>query len=727
MNFPKCFIQKSREFTTVERFVPAPYFRKDFTLNRAASEARILVCGLGFYELYVNGKNVTKGLLAPYISNPDAIVYYDEYDVTSELVVGKNVIAVVLGNGFLNNPGGNVWWFDKAPYRDAPKLALSLDVDGKRIIESDESFVCADSPIVFDDYRMGEHYDARSEISGWNEVGFDSGSWQNAIIAAPPKGEPRLCEAEPIRVEKEMKPECFYKQNGGWIYKFPENNAGVCRLKIKGESGQKITLTHAEVVDENGISIRNLTFGDRSPAMMHKDVYVCGGEGEEEFTPRFTYHGFQYVFVEGITDAQATSELLTYIVFHSDVKSAGCFDCSDGVLNKIQEIIRRSDESNFHYFPTDCPQREKNGWTGDIALSAEQIMLNYSAEKSFCEWLNNLRAQQMDSGAVYDIIPTSGWGEIGGPSWDAALIQVAYHVYKYTGDDRVLRDNVGAIRKYLRYARTRINENGLFSYGLGDWVQPGRPASNPTTPKEITNSLSLLDSCNKTLLIMDAIKDYEDREFVLEFMGYIKKRFREVYVQDGAIKPPFDTQTAVSMAIYEGIFDSDELPIALNQLVSLVRASGDHLDVGVLGSRVIFRVLSKYGYADLAYKMISNKTHPSYANQVISGKATTLWELFVDVDDRGRPKTGGFSSLNHHFWGDVSAWFYKYLCGINVNPQLKDPLVIEIDPKFVSGIDYARAEREYLGEKIGVEWKRVDGEIAVTVTAPSKFKIIKKY
>lgn len=727
MEFPKNFIQRSKEYATCEEFVSAPYFRRVFEVAGRVDTAIITVCGLGFYELYVNGKNVTKGLLAPYISNPDVLLYYDTYEVKCDIKEGKNVIALVLGNGFLNNPGGNVWDFDKATFRDAPKLALRLDINGKKMLESDESFVCASSPIIFDDYRIGEHYDARAEIKGWNEVDFDDSSWQNAIIASVPKGEARLCEADPIRTEKVMKPEKFYKLDGGYLYKFPQNNTGVCRLKIRGKHGQKIVLTHGEVVNENGLTIKNLIFGDCSPALMHKDVYICKGEGEEVYTPRFTYHGFQYVYVEGITDDQATTDLLTYVVFHSDVKSVGSFECSDEILNRIQDNVRRSDVSNFHYFPTDCPQREKNGWTGDIALSAEQIMLNFSAQNSFKVWLDNLRAQQKESGQIMDIIPTTGWGEMGGPSWDSALMQVAYHVYKYTGDKKILEDNIGAMRKYLRYAKTKLNENGLFSYGLGDWVQIDKPASRPDTPKEITNTLAVLDCCIKTVRIMDVLDDFTDYDFVNELAVYIKKRFREVYVESGKIKEEYKTQTAIAMSIYVGIFSKSEIPVAINQLLEKIKEDNDHFNVGVLGSRVLFRVLSIYGYADLAYKLITQKTHPSYVNQIVCGKATTLWETFVDTDENGNPKKGGFSSLNHHFWGDVSAWFYKYLCGININPQLKDPYLIEIEPRFVSCINYAKAEREYMGERISVEWRRENGKIEVTVNAPSKFKIVKKY
>lgn len=726
MNYPKQFIQKTNQYSDLEKFVPAPYIRKTFEILALPESAQILICGLGFYELYLNGENITKGLMAPYISNPDELLYYDKYDVRQLLQIGKNVIAIVLGNGFLNNPGGEIWEFTKAEYRDAPKVALRLDIDSKPYLETDESFVCADSPIIFDDYRLGEHYDARKEIEGWNTVNFDDSHWEKAKIAICPKGEAVLCNAEPLRIEKELLPITYYRSGVGWIYKFSENNAGVCRLKLKGYSGQKITLTYGEVLDENGINLTNISFGENSSSWMHKDIYICKGSGIEVYSPRFTYHGFQYVYVEGIEEGQATADLLTYLIIHSDIENAGQFECSDAILNKIQENVRRSDISNFHYFPTDCPQREKNGWTGDIALSAEQIMLNYSAEKSFCEWLKNLRYSQKDSGKILSIVPTSGWGDYSGPPWDAALVQVAYHVYKYTGDKNVLKDNIDAIRKYLHFAEKQKNEKGLFTYGFPDWVQPGRPCNQPTTWFEITDSLTILDWCTKTLRIMQVLEDYTDYDFVQKLAENTRNNFREVYIENGELKAPNDTQTAISMAIYQGVFNADEIATAVKQLVRKIKENDDHFDVGVIGSRFLYRVLAEYGYEDLAYKMITQNTYPSYANQVLSG-ATTLWEVFVDIDENGKPRKGRFSSLNHHFWGDISAWFYKYVCGININPKLQDPYTIEISPKFIKSLDYAKAERKYMGETISVEWRRINGQIEVDIKVPSKFHVIKNY
>ena len=302
--FPNKFIAATTQFTTKERHVNAPYFRKTFVFKKGKT-AKIRICGLGFYELYVNGENVTKGRLAPYISNPDQALYYDDYDITEKLIDGANVLGVWLGNGMQNNEYGDMWEFDKATYRGAPKFALAFYQDEQILFESDESFLTKDSPITFDDLRAGEHYDARLETPNWNLVDVDERGWKHAIFAVTPMGKAKIVEAEPIIVCEEMRPLSVTKTpKGKYLYDFGVNFTGVCRLKIKGECGQEVHLTHGEIVLDGDLDMRNLGFERLSgrEAYNQCDWYILKGGEEEIYTPRFTYHGFQYVSVSGITD-----------------------------------------------------------------------------------------------------------------------------------------------------------------------------------------------------------------------------------------------------------------------------------------------------------------------------------------------------------------------------------------------------------------------------------------
>ena len=341
--FSKKFIAATKEYSEYWSHVPAPYLRKVFSVKSKVESAKITICGLGFYDLFINGKRITKGLLAPYISNPDDILYYDEYDLSGLIEDGKNAIGIMLGNGMLNCPGGTVWDFQLTDYRSAPKVALALEItydNGEtETIQADESFKVHSSPILFDDLRCGEFYDANKEIDGWNLADFDDTDWANAISAETPRGVTKLCKAEPIVVLKTLEPQSIKsgvdieylekpKQgslfkatndkpvwevepiSNGYLYDFGENLAGNIVLKIKGKKGQKVTMVFGEILNEKGdLDMRGLNF--QPYAVDHRIEYTLKGDGVEEYRPTFTYMGFRYCLVDGITEEQAVKELLT--------------------------------------------------------------------------------------------------------------------------------------------------------------------------------------------------------------------------------------------------------------------------------------------------------------------------------------------------------------------------------------------------------------------------------
>ena len=393
--------------------------RRTFELDFVPEKAEISICGLGFYCLYINGKEITKGHLAPYISNPDDYCYYDTYDIASLLVKGKNAVGVILRNGFTNSLGGYVWESDKSAWRGAPRVALELFAEAEgyeRVrIEADTEFKVCNSPILFDDLHYGEYYDARKNQDGWSLPDFDDREWTNAIPAKAPRGEFRFCSAEPIGITDVRKPKRIIRCESGFIYDFGLNSAGLCEVNIKNSKvGQRLTLRYAEQVKENELFVDSVVFPiTRFPDYFEnnqKDIYICRGGETETWKPHFTYHGFRYVLIEGIGEEQATEDLLTYCVMSSVLKKHGDFKCSDKTVNKLFEMTKNSDLSNFYYYPTDCPHREKNGWTGDAAVSCFHMMLLYDCKTSFAEWLANVRKSQNDVGALPGIVPTAGWG-----------------------------------------------------------------------------------------------------------------------------------------------------------------------------------------------------------------------------------------------------------------------------------------------------------------------------
>lgn len=734
------FIAATKEFSSYEyeTHVPAPYLRKSFAPKGTVSSAKITICGLGFYELFINGQRITKGILAPYISNPDDILYYDEYDISSIINGGKNAIGIMLGNGMLNCPGGTVWEMEKARYRSAPKVALALEItydNGETdLIEADESFKTHPSPILFDDLRCGEIYDANKEIIGWNLPDFDDSDWKNCIPAETPRGETKICTAEPIVVLKELKPVSITKNKQvvldlewrhplikvdipmdeedqkGYLYDFGENLAGLFTLKIKGEKSQRVSIQTGEILNKDGnMDNRGLHF--QPDALNHRVVYTLKGDGVEEYTSTFTYYGFRYCLVSGITEEQATEDLLTYKVMSSDLKKNGDFSCSDEIANKLQRATYNSDISNFYYFPTDCPHREKNGWTADAALSAEQMLFNLTPENSYHVWLDNIRKAQRDDGALPGIVPTAGWGfDWGnGPAWDSVLFYLPYYTWVHRGDTDIIKENAGAMMRYLHYISGKRDEMGLIHIGLGDWLPINY--KTPYTPLEVTDTLVTLNLCRLAEKMFAAVGMMSQSIFAGSLFDEIREDARTALIMSDGATILGRSQTAQAMAIEFGLLDDGEKQAAFDVLLKLVHEADDRLDTGCLGARIVFHVLAKFGYADLAYNMIVRADYPSYGYWIAHQDATTLFEDFRDPD--AKP-----ASHNHHFFGDISSWFFKYVSGVKINPNDRDVKELEISPNFIETLDHAEGYQNHLGGRVASEWKREGDEIKLKITVP---------
>lgn len=715
MNFPSVFIKAGNEYTTAEKHIPAPLFRRSFDLKTVPEKAELLITGIGIYEVFLNGEKITKGYLAPYRSNPLHYVYFDKYDILPYLKEGKNTVGVILGNG-LKNSIVSVWNFCKSPFRGAPETAFSVEItykDGEtELVESDENTLTAPSPIIFDDFHYGEYYDARKEIPGWNLPDFDDSGWKNALKTLAPTGERRLCEAEPIVLRREINPVSITEYEDGYIYDFGVNTAGLCRLNIKGERGQKVLLIHFETLVDNKPYLENFRFN--ADDRFQEDEYYLSGDGNETYTPSFTYHGFRYVLVSGITKEQATKDLLTYLEICSDLKTIGEFSCSDEVVNKIQEATVRSDTSNFYYFPTDCPQREKNGWTADASLSAEQLLLNLTPENSYKEWMHNIYKALKDNGQLPGIVPTPEWGYHwgNGPAWDNVIINLPYYTYIYRGDTDILKELSIPLMRYLNYLYSRLDEKELMAIGLGDWCQPDRREDNYDAPLAVTDTIMTNDIAQKAAFVYEVLGEEPQKQFALTLAEKTRRAFRKNLIDFDTLTVAGNTQTSQAMALYYGMFEENEKAKAFDNLLRMIAEKDGHMNTGVLGGRVIFRLLADMGHGELAYNMITRPDFPSYGNWIKRG-ATTLYEAFL-------PEGGRIISLNHHFWGDVSAWFYIYLAGIKVNPTRKDVTNVDISPCFIEKLTNVKAHHTTPGGTVSVELTRNDGKITLNVTATNK-------
>lgn len=710
--------------------VPAPYLRRNFELEEIPQQALLSVCGLGFYEVWVNGVRITKGLLSPYISNPDQVLDYDVYAIAPYLKTGRNTLAFQLGNGMQNAWGGYIWDFEKASFRSAPKLAVWCGLqfaDGSEMqFEADPRFVTAPSPLLADDLRGGEVYDARLEIPGWNTADFDDSGWQPALLAEPPKGEPVVCRAKPIVASQILHPVAIRPDTlaladrgiryTGYLYDFGVNAAGVPVLRVNGNPGQQITMIFGEYIGADGhLQVQNIRFDflreeyKNLPAGLQKDEYICKGGGEEVWSPHFTYHGFRYALVVGLTPEQATQTLLQYAVMHTDLGDRGGFDCSEPVLNQLQQMTRRSILANFYHFPTDCPHREKNGWTADAALSAEACLLNFDPRENYREWLGHIRAAMREDGSLPGIVPTAGWGFHwgNGPAWDQVLVTLTDLLYRFSGERDVIIENADAILRYCRYIDSRRDEKGLLAIGLGDWCAPH---GEPKAPLLFTDSVISMDIARKAAFLLAQIGKTADSACCAGLAASLRTAVRKYLLTERTAVG--NCQTSQAMGLFYGIFEKEEEPAAYQVLLSLIHEQNDHIDCGVLGARVLFRVLSDFGDADLALKILLQPDAPSYGNWVARGE-TSLCEDFAPYEEH-------VNSLNHHFFGDISAWFMEYLGGIRPNPASTEKNRVDIAPVFPASLSYVHANHCALCGLAESSWERRGGEILLRVKMPEK-------
>lgn len=698
--------------------VAAPYLRRAFDLKFTPKAADLKICGLGFYRLWINGREITKGCFAPYISNPDDRMYFDTYDLTPCLQPGENVLGVLLGNGFQNDFGGAVWDFDKAPWRSAPKLAIEFCAVGSEetlSFHADGHFLTHPSPILFDEYRLGEIYDARRELPGWNLPGYDTAGWTPALPADAPKGALCECRAEPIRRYETLSPVSVTPCDGGFLYDFGRNTAGICHLHLTDATpGQTVVIKFCERLRDGKFDQSNLYnqpvekypfyFTDFSRVEYH------ARGGDELYEPSFAWFGYRYAFVLGVRPDQATAGLLSFPVLSSDLRRVGHFSCSDETVNRIFDMIVNSDRSNFYYFPTDCPHREKNGWTGDASLSAPQMSLLLDTTESYLEWLRCVVAAQRADGALPGIVPTSGWGFAwgNGPAWDSVLFNLPYTVWRLRGDTRAIAVTADAMLRYLAYIRTRRSADGTVAIGLGDWVPVGKKPNRYDTPLVLTDSIMVTDMANKASVMLAVIGRKKDAAIAAALRDEMLASIRGVLLDKTAGRLANGTQTAQAMGLYYGIFLPEERRKAFGLLMTRIRENNGRFDCGFLGLHVLFHVLSEFGEGETAYRMITGKEFPSYRNLLDRGE-TAMVEAF---QPEGGPECG---SHNHHFLGDAVRWFFRSLAGLEIVNCRR----IRVSPLFVRELDSAEASYELPGGNAAVAWRRCGSRILLTVTHPA--------
>lgn len=685
---------------------PAPMFRKTVALDKKITRATAFVSGLGYYELSLNGRKVGDHVLDPKFTRYDRRVLYVTYDVTSLLKTGANAVGVMLGNGWYNYHVKNAWDFDTAPWRAKPKVLLQLEVefaDGTtQTIASDESWKYATGPIQFDGMLSGEVYDARLEKEGWDTSGYNDSAWVAARVVESPKGKLASQMVQPIRATEVIKPvKITQPKPGVYLFDMGQNVAGKARLTVKGPAGTDVKLQYAELLRNDGtLNPDNIKAFCKS-AEFQTERYILKGSGTETWESRFMYHGFQYVQVTGFP-GEPTPENLQAVVMHTDLENAGTFECSSDLLNKINLCTRWSYLNNFHGHPTDCPNREKNGWTGDAHLAAETGLYNFDAAAAYTQWMRDFQDEQRESGELPGIVPTGGWGYAwgNGPAWDSAYVLIPWYMYQYRGDVRILAEHYENLKRYVDYL-TRRAKNGIVGIGLGDWC-PARSR----TPEKVTSTGYYYADAVIVSKIAQILGKKEDADKYIQLAADIRQAFNRDFLNAQTKQYANGTQTALSCALYQGLTDPADVAAVLSNLVANVERQDNHLDCGILGTKYLLHALTDNGRVDVAYKIAAQTTQPSWGNWVRQG-ATTLWEEW-----------NGGGTHNHVMFGDVSAWFYQTLAGIQPDITAPGFKKIVIRPAIVGDLKWVKASHMSAFGKIASSWKLEGNDLTLDITIP---------
>ena len=686
---------------------PAPYFRKGFILSRRVKQARVYVCGLGYYELHLNGRKVGDHVLDPAFTRYDRRALYVTYDVTDQLKKGGNALGVILGNGWYNMHTRAVWDFDKAPWRDRPVLLCQIEVtlaDGsKRTITSDGTWRVSTGPIVFDSIRNGETYDARREIPGWDTADLEDMDWPLARVDSGPKGRLSAQMMPSIKVTKTLKPvKLTEPQPGVYVFDMGQNLAGWVRLKTSGPARVRVAMRYGERLNDDGTVDQREIGQHIKSGPPQTDTYILKGEGTEVWEPRFVYHGFQYVEVTGLP-GKADLDTVRARVVHTAFDRAGTFECSNELLNRIQRSTLWSYVSNFHGYPTDCPHREKNGWTGDAHLAAETGLYNFDSAAAYAKWMNDLKDEQRSSGELPGIVPTSGWGYHwgNGPAWDSAYVLIPWYLYQYRGDTRILAEHYERLKRYVDYLTGKAADH-IVAIGLGDWA----PAKSKT-PERVTSTGYYYRDALIVSKIAGLLGKADDARTYGDLALRIRDAFNRAFYDEEKGLYEGGTQTALSCALYHGLVPPSEQQKVMSHLVALIEKNDGHLDAGILGTKYLVDCLTADGRADVVYEMATQTTYPSWGRWLEQG-ATTLWEQW-----------NGEASRNHIMFGHISAWFYQTLAGINVDPESVGFKHIIIKPRLLGDVEWVRAEHESMYGTIESRWEIEGDQFILNVTLPA--------
>ncbi|WP_282040897.1 alpha-L-rhamnosidase [Winogradskyella flava] len=719
----------------------ASYFRNEIAIDKTIKNAQAYICGLGYYELYLNGEKVGDHVLDPAPSNYDKQAYYVNYDITEELKSGKNAFGIILGNGFY---GQNISW-NRDPESNkkgvsygspAVKLLVKLKyTDGTSAdFYTDETWKETTGPTVFNNIYGGDTYDARYELGDWTMVNYDDKTWGNAKVALPKVKKISASQIPPIKRLKEFEPQKVFKgADGEWIVDFGQNIAGWVKLNVQEKEGQLIEVITTEALLSNGKDIFQGSTGGGANGMPQIYKYICKGDGIESWEPKFSYHGFRYAKIKGIS-SKPDATMIKAVLVATNIQETGNFTSSDELLNKMHSISKWTIVDNLHGIPEDCPHREKCGWLGDAHAFCEYALYNYDMYDFYKKYMEDIRTQMRptkghNNPEIKFQVPTmiapgkrtSTYAKI---DWGVATMYLPWYNYKYYGDDAIVTEYYEDMKNLTDFYLNFKDENGIMQDGMGDWCPPLWDRRKNPSAMECDPIISANAYFYDVLGIMEMFAKMNNDDQYEAKMNAEKEALKKAFNKEFLVSIPntkykwYQSQTATVQALQFNMVPENQIENVVNGLVhDIVDVKGGHHATGIHGNRYIYTVLSKHGKADLAYQILTTPDFPSQTYVMNSGFTTWPERQFVWEEMKGPT-----NSLNHPMHSGFAAYFFESLGGIKSSESNPGYKLFLVNPEFPSNITNTEVSIPTPYGNIINKWNANDNVLNMNLEVPFNTK-----
>jgi alpha-L-rhamnosidase len=723
--------ERSFPWDSVSKFarLSARYFRKEFDASKKIQRVTVYASGLGLYELHINGKKISDQVLSPSPTDYSKSILYNTFNVTSEIMQGKNAIAVILGNGRFFTMRQN-YKPQKWHNFGFPRMILQLEIEfsdgSKQTITSDATWkMTADGPIRTNNEYDGEEYDATKETPGWDNIGFNDNKWLKVELVKSPGGKLQAQMNESMKVMERMKPVSIKKlSQGKYILNMGQNMAGWLKMQVQGRRGDTVSLRFAESLQPSGeLYVANLRDAKVT------DVYIVKGAGKESWSPTFVFHGFRYVEISGFPGTPTVDDFVGEVIY-DNLKTIGSFETSNAIINQIHKNAYWGIRSNYKGMPIDCPQRnERQPWLGDRTMGAYGESFLFDNQNLYAKWLDDIEEAQTKEGSIPDVAPNFWYYYKDNMTWPGAFLTIAHMLYRQFGDERPIIKHYPAMKKWMAYMKRKYMGPDFIvtKDSYGDWCVPpespqlihSKDSTRNTNPKLIATAYYYY-----FLLLMQRFASLTNNS--KDIAGYASEAIK---VKDAFNKKFYNAQTAqysnntVTANILPFIFDitssADKAKVFYNIMMKIVGENNGHISTGVVGTQWLMRSLSIYGRSDLAYKLASNTTYPSWGYMVEHG-ATTIWELW-----NGNTADPSMNSQNHvMLLGDLLIWMYEHLAGIRSDITEIGFKKIIMKPSFVEGLNYVNASYQSPYGSVKSSWKKENGKLNWDITVPGNSRAI---